>query len=93
MREQEAIGGFETFKAVESLIESYLQVLVVFVMLCQISFEGVLNQSIFAFESEDDEIILGIVKLPAKYIFCLSSGISFMFIVLEYWVVRGSSAR
>ena len=46
-------------------------------------------------ESEDEEIILGIIKLPARYIFSLSSGISFIFIatgVVAYLNVQEDNA-
>ena len=49
-------------------------------MLCQLPLEGILNQSIFAFESDEDEQFFGVASIPAKYLFLVSSGISLLFI-------------
>ena len=79
--EQKSLGGFELMKALESLIESFLQILLILVMFYQLPHEGILNRSIFAFTAGNkEEPILGIIVLNARDIFILTSLSSYIFV-------------
>ena len=86
IEEKSSLGGFEFMKAMESLIESFLQILITLVMLNQLPQEGMLNKSIFAFSSvnEDDIGVLSkalkMANLTARNIFILISVVSYLFL-------------
>ena len=78
---QTSLGGFELMKVVESLIESYLQILVILVIFNQLPQEGMLNESMFSFSTvNDEETIVGMVNLTARDIFIMTSIMSYFFI-------------
>ena len=75
------MGGFESMKVLESLIESFLQIMLILVIFNQLPYEGILNESIFAFSTgTGGETILGLFKVTARTIFILTSLLSYVFI-------------
>ena len=46
IEEQNSLGGFESMKVMESLIETFLQILLILVMFNQLPYEGFMNESI-----------------------------------------------
>ena len=53
--EQKCLGGFESMRVLESLMESFIQIMLVLVMFNQLPHEGILNESIFAFSTGTGE--------------------------------------
>ena len=51
VEKHKSLGGFEFMKVMECLIESFLQILVTLVIFNQLTHEGILNESIFAFST------------------------------------------
>ena len=70
--EHKSLGGFEFMKVIESLIESFLQILVTLIIFNQLSHEGILNRSIFAFSSgnEEDLRLLIFILISIPYVTC-----------------------
>ena len=83
--EKKSLGGFEFMKVMESLIESFLQILVTLIIFNQPFQEGILNKSIFAFSSGNTEDlglssgILNVINLNARNLFILISTVSYLF--------------
>ena len=68
-------------KVLESLIESFLQIMLILVIFNQLPYEGILNESIFAFSTgTGGETILGLFKVTARTIFIFTSLLSYVFI-------------
>ena len=77
VEEEKSLGGFELMKVLENLIESFLQILVVLAIFIQPNQEGLLNKSIFAFSSgNEEESLLSRFNLSTKTIFTLTSMLS-----------------
>ena len=76
--DQKSLGSFELMKVLESMIESFLQILVIFVMFHQLPQEGMLNKSIFAFSTGNSEEL--VANISERDIFILTSFVSYFFL-------------
>lgn len=74
---EKTLGNFETMKMVESAIESFLQVCLVFTMLTQLPFEGIYNKQVFGIDGSQTLFIF-ISSSLSGFFFIGTSIVSYM---------------